>query len=175
MHLPLIFALAFIPLFAVLDRLVGSGKYGRSKPMIAAILLGGVLGFLVLGKAFAFLGVGWAAWRSLAFFNGSLAPQDGSERVACIVRCILILPLALLGYWNGGDPLALLAMLGAVAAVLIAMRFHFGYRVLEAKAAGQPLGVDIEAGIERLGGAAFGAAIAAFAWYSSTGLFLLGS
>jgi hypothetical protein len=157
-HFPFL-ALLFIPLFAYLDRLVGSGEYGRSKPMIAAMLVGGVLGYLVFRElAFAFLGLAWAVWRSLPFGKGAGCPQTHGEIVSALFRQLLVVPIAAIAVWGHADYQAFGIMLVMVALLNTALRIRYGQMVVKAKAAGRPLESDFNMTVEHASGAAFGAA-----------------
>lgn len=168
-----ILALVFVVLFAFLDREVGDGERGvlsRGKAMLVAVIAGGVFGYGVFGHpAWAGLGLFWAAWRSLVFFHGSGAPQTGGERVAAFARQALMLPAALLAYWSGGDALAMAAFLLMAASLNTAFRIRYGSMVASVR-----LSRDFDAHqrverfnrtVELASGAAFGAALLAYAFW----------
>lgn len=162
-HLPAFWALGFIPLLAVADRWVGWGGNGRTLPMCFAIVAGGLLGFLTLGLPFAFVGLAWAAWRSVGFFHNSLAPATVGDILATSLRYSLQIPIAILGYWAHGPVTVLLVALGVSAAVGSGLRCDYGWQVNTAKFTGTQLKGDFNAIVEKLTGAAFGSALAAYA------------
>lgn len=163
LHLPAVCALAFIPLFSLADRWVGWGGNGRTLPMCFAIVAGGLLGFLTLGLPFAFVGLMWAAWRSIGFFHNSLAPATVGDIAATALRYSLQIPIAVLAYWEHGSWLTLIVALGVSAAIGSGLRGDFGWQVNAARVYGYELTFDFNALIEKLTGAAFGAALATYA------------
>lgn len=184
--------LAFIPLFAVADRWVGWGGTGRVLPMTLAIVLGGALGWLLLGPWFGGIGLAWAIWRSVGFFGNSLAPADDIDRICTVFRYALQVPLpvalsyldrtpfvshgsCILGACTGVGEVGtyvvsihhpwwlMLATMAACALVGIVLRFVFGLMVRDARQAKVGLAGDFDAVIEVTTGAAFGAAVAGYA------------
>lgn len=167
LHLPALAALAFVPLFAFCDREVGDGEKGfvtRSVAMAIAIFVGGLLGYLTLGPWFALTGPLWAAWRSIGFADGELDPSTPKGITGCAFRYAMWVPIsALLAYWSHGDVKLIAGPMAVAALVSLGLRFEFGQMTKEARANGTALKGDFNATIEKLTGALFGAALAAYA------------
>ena len=175
-----ILALVLLALFTFLDREIGDGERGllsRSKAMIAAVVAGGILGVIVFGHpAWAALGLAWAGWRSLTFFHGSGAPQSTSQALAAFARQALMVPIALLAYWSGGDAPALALFLLMAATVNTAFRMRYGHMVAKVRQSRDyDAHREVEAfnrTVELASGAAFGLALLAYAYWTSAGLSL---
>lgn len=173
-----ILALLFVALFAFLDREVGDGEHGiltRGKAMTAAMVAGGILGVVVFGHpAWAALGLAWAAWRSLTFFHGSGAPQSSSQVLAAFARQALMIPIALLAYWSGGDAAALAVFLLIAASVNTAFRVRYGSMVIAVRNSRDPNEhIEVESfnrTVELASGAVFGLALLVYAYWSAAGL-----
>lgn len=152
-------ALLLIPLFAACDRVVG-GAGQRSRGMIAAVVGGGVFGYLAAGPALAACGLVWMVWRSLPFSGGSAAPTTGGERLAAVVRHLPALLVLVPAYWaHAADLMALAVCMAGFVLVSAGLALFYGQALIKARAAGPPIGDENQA-VEILRGAAFGAALA---------------
>lgn len=168
LHLPAIAALAFVPLFSFCDREIGNGEKGavkRSTAMSIAIVVGGILGILTLGPWFGLTGALWAAWRSIGFADGELDPSTPKGITGCTLRYSMWIPAAvLLAYWSKGDEPLIAGLMAVAALVSLALRLKFGQMTKRARAIPfVTLHGDFNATIEKLTGAFFGAALAAYA------------
>lgn len=167
LHLDPIAALAFVPLFSFCDREIGNGEKGavkRSAAMSIAIVVGGILGVLKLGPWFGLTGVLWAAWRSIGFADGELDPSTPKGIAGCAFRYLLWCAFPMLAYWQGGDVVLLAKLMLVAAMISLALRLRFGQMTKRARAVPfVTLHGDFNATIEKLTGALFGAALAAYA------------
>lgn len=176
-HLPFL-ALLLIPLLAFCDREIGDGEGGlvkRSMAFLIALIVAGALGVLAISPAFIALGLTWGAWRTIPFKNGSGCPQSGGQVIAAAVRQLLIVPLALMAYYFGGDWHALALFLTAAAGVNLVMRIRYGQIVADLVRQGLPMTGDFNRTVEVVSGLAVGAAFAGYAFWTAAGLRLLPS
>lgn len=154
-------SIALIPIFAVADRLVGSGR--RSFGMALAVIGAGIVGYEAAGLALAACGVVWMLYRSLPFKGGSGAPQSGGELAAAAIRHVPALLVAVPAFWANGPHIErLAALVGLYAIAATSLAAWYGDRVIAAKHAGQPSGRENEI-VETMRGALFGAALCIWA------------
>lgn len=150
------------PLSWACDRVVG-GAGQRSRGMIAAVVGGGVFGYLAAGPALAACGLVWMLWRSLPFFGSSGAPTKPKERLATVFRHLPAFLVLVPAYWAHAPNLGLLAACMAIFALAaVVLAFWYGLALTKAWVAGRPIGGENET-VEILRGAAFGAALAIWA------------
>lgn len=160
-HLPYWAAIAFVPLFMFIGRDIGQANapLRRSSADVVGTLIGGVLGAFTLGPYWAVVGAAFCLWRSTGYF-GAMDPYRAGPIMVAATRYALWGGLAIIPAFTGGPWTALAIALALAGLFCLALRIRFGLEAHDNKVSGDP-----EASIERAEGAAFGAAIFAYAAY----------
>lgn len=114
---PIIFAIvgvvalaAAIPSASFLDRLIGSGEMGRSKPVGIAFLAFAGTGLLLQMHWIAAIAMGLAflLWRTPGFPHNTLTPTNSAERKKTFMRHAVFSLTFLVPAFLGGAPLLML-------------------------------------------------------------------
>lgn len=163
--------LLLIPAYALADRFTGGGwpdldakLPGRALAWAAAACIG--LGYLVGGWPLAVMGLAWGVYRSLPWSIGGTTTPHGAQIPAAFVRHAVpaIVPAAL---WangtQGGDWRLLVFACLAYALAATVLAVAYAREVDGLIATGRPDNGDFNANVELIRGAAYGAALAAWA------------
>ena len=80
--------LALVPASAYLDRLIGSGEQGRTKPVLLSPVIFGAVGYAVFLHWFpaVIFGLSFAFWRTPGFGKNVIVPTTDSEKKATLLR-----------------------------------------------------------------------------------------
>lgn len=164
-------ALLLIPAYALADRFTGGGwpsldakLPGRSLAWAAAACIGA--GYLVGGWPLAVMGLAWGVYRSLAWDIGGTTTPRGGQIPAAFARHALpaIIPAALwANHVPGGDWRLLVFACLAYALVATVLAVAYAREVDDLIATGRPDNGEFNAKVELIRGAAYGAALAAWA------------
>jgi hypothetical protein len=151
--------IGLIPACSYLDRLVGSGEQGRTKPVMLAAglftLAGAAQGFSALTlAAFALV---FVVWRTPGFGHNVLTPTNGKEERAAFIRHFVFSLFMLVPAFLAGAP----AILLAYAVVVAALFANEARRLAVENARIFVDGIDRNAEVERARGLAFGLTVAA--------------